>query len=158
MIEITIASEPIDTPDAAQLLAELSSVLESITGNNGASSFDSGEMEHPRACFAMARSIDGAALGCGAIRPLDEYTAEMKRVFARDHHSGVGRQILCYLEEKAIMLGFERIVLETRMINQKAVSFYLRNGYTIIPNYGKYAGRDEAVCFEKKLTPVSDMS
>ena len=40
MTTITIAAEPIDTPDATLLLAELSSALESITGNSGASSFE----------------------------------------------------------------------------------------------------------------------
>ena len=152
MTTITIAAEPIDTPDATLLLAELSSALESITGNSGASSFEAGEMAHPRACFAVARSIEGKAIGCGAIRPLNARTAEMKRVYARAPHSGVGGQIVAFLERKAVEFGFESVVLETRVINKKAVSFYLQNGCVIIPNYGQYAGRDEAVCFEKQLT------
>ena len=152
MTTITIAAEPIDTPDATLLLAELSSALESITGNSGASSFEADEMAHPRTYFAVARSIEGKAIGCGAIRPLNARTAEMKRVYARAPHSGVGGQIVAFLERKAVEFGFESVVLETRVINKKAVSFYLRNGYVIIPNYGKYAGRDEAVCFEKQLT------
>lgn len=151
MTDFTIAIESIATPDATQLLEELSSALESITGNSGIASFDINEMNNPRACFAVARNADGVAIGCGAIHPLDERTAEVKRVFARQPHSGVGGQIVAFLERKATELGFDVIVLETRVINAKAVSFYLRNGYRIIPNYGKYAGRDEAVCFEKRL-------
>ena len=76
----------------------------------------------------------------------------MKRVYARAPHSGVGGQIVAFLERKAVEFGFESVVLETRVINKKAVSFYLQNGCVIIPNYGQYAGRDEAVCFEKQLT------
>ena len=151
MHDFTITVESITTPDATRLLKELSSALESIAGNSGTASFDADAMSDPRACFAVARNADGVAVGCGAIRPLDANTAEMKRVYASVPHSGVGGQIVAFLECKAAELGFETIVLETRAINAKAVSFYLRNGYVIIPNYGKYAGRDEAVCFEKRL-------
>ena len=151
MTDVTIAIESIHTPDATRLLEALSSALESITGNSGAASFDANKMNDPCAAFVVARDANGLALGCGAIRPLDAHTAEMKRVYARAPHSGVGGQIVAFLERKAAELGFETIVLETRTINAKAVSFYLRNGYCIIPNYGGYAGRDGAVCFEKRL-------
>ena len=151
MHDFTIIVESIATPDATRLLKELSSALESITGNSGTASFDADAMSDPRACFAVARNADGVAVGCGAIRPLDANTAEMKRVYARTPHSGVGGQIVAFLERKAAELGFEAIALETRTINTKAVSFYLRNGYSIIPNYGNYAGQDEAVCFEKRF-------
>lgn len=151
MPDVTITIESIHSPDAQLLLEELSSALESVTGNSGAASFDANEMYDPRAAFVVARDANGFALGCGAIRPLDARKAEMKRVYARAPHSGVGGQIVAYLERIAAENGFELIVLETRAINTNAVSFYLRNGYSIIPNYGKYADRDEAVCFEKQL-------
>lgn len=41
--------------------------------------------------------------------------------------------------------------LETRLVNTRAVHFYERHGYSRIPNYGRYIGRPEAVCFEKTL-------
>jgi ribosomal protein S18 acetylase RimI-like enzyme len=50
-------------------------------------------------------------------------------------------------------MGYETLRLSTRLVNQTAVSFYERNGYRRIPNYGRYQGRDEAVCFEKMLLP-----
>jgi hypothetical protein len=31
------------------------------------------------------------------------------------------------------------------------VTFYERRGYSRIPNFGKYVGKEEAVCFEKRL-------
>jgi len=133
------------------LLSELASTLSSITGSNGNASFDLEDMTDSRSCFAVARDGSGFALGCGAIRPFDANTAEMKRVYARDKNSGVGKKIVQFLEQRAVELGYSRIVLETRIVNEKAVSFYLRNGYTIIQNYGRYAGREEAVCFEKIL-------
>jgi ribosomal protein S18 acetylase RimI-like enzyme len=42
-------------------------------------------------------------------------------------------------------------VLETRKVNKKAVAFYLAKGYKVIENFGKYRGREEAVCFEKRI-------
>ncbi len=133
------------------LLSELSTALVGITGCSGNSSFDLDDMTDSRSCFAVARDDNGIALGCGAIRPFDASTAEMKRVYARDKNSGVGKKIIQFLEQRAVELGYSKIILETRIVNKKAVSFYLRNGYTIIRNYGKYAGHEEAVCFEKIL-------
>jgi putative acetyltransferase len=39
-------------------------------------------MEIPRSAFVVAYT-DGVACGCGALRPLTETTAEIKRVYAR---------------------------------------------------------------------------
>ena len=149
--QITIAQESICTPDAITLLHALSCTLKSISGSTGEVSFDATEMDDPRACFAVARDENGIAIGCGAIRPLDTQTAELKRVYAHTKHAGIGKQVLRFLERKAAELGYQRIILETRVVNVQAVEFYLRNGYAIIHNYGKYAKRAEAICFEKRL-------
>lgn len=50
----------------------------------------------------------------------------------------------------------KKIILETRIINKNAVDFYKRNNYIKICNYGKYAGRKEAICFEKELLGKRD--
>jgi len=36
-------------------------------------------------------------------------------------------------------------------VNGRAVAFYERHGYRVIPNYGKYVGREDAVCIGKVL-------
>ncbi|EPN1630550.1 GNAT family N-acetyltransferase, partial [Cronobacter turicensis] len=33
----------------------------------------------------------------------------------------------------------------------RAVEFYLRRGYEIIDNYGRYVGQEDAVCFARTL-------
>jgi len=103
------------------------------------------------ALFAIARDQDGNASGCGAIRPIDAETAEVKRMYVRTKSTGTGAQILSFLENQAYQIGYSKLCLETRLINQRAVSFYERNGYTRIPNYGKYINNQNAVCFEKVL-------
>ena len=50
-----------------------------------------------------------------------------------------------------VSMGYKTLRLETRIVNAKAISFYERNGYRKIPNYGKYAGRANSICFEKNL-------
>lgn len=150
-MHIITAKESIHTGDAKKLLDELSDALQKITGCSGRASFDVSDMDNPGSVFAVARE-DGTAAGCGAYRAISADTAEIKRMYVRKKSSGIGRQILSFLEQQARESGYGKTVLETRKCNQKAVGFYLRNGYQIIPNYGKYANRPEAVCFEKILS------
>jgi len=148
---IAVVIEDPGTADAVQLLGELSSALQTITGSSGASSFDANDVRVENARFVVARDHAGQLLGCGAFRPLGDGVAEVKRMYARSRMPGVGSAILAFLEGEARHLGLTALRLETRRINQKAVSFYERHGYARIPNYGKYAGKAEAVCFEKQL-------
>ncbi|MDF2854117.1 MAG: acetyltransferase [Sphingobacterium multivorum] len=144
-----IVQDPSST-EALSLMNELSSTLEAITGNTGRHSFNEDDVRKPRALFAIAY-IQGEAVGCGAIRPINENTAEIKRMYAKVKGRGIGGEILDYLENKARKMGYIKLILETRLINQNAVQFYERKSYHRILNYGKYAGHSESVCFEKNL-------
>ena len=135
--------------EAAALLDELSARLADITGSSGRSSFDAEDVRVPGALFVLARNADGKAVGCGAFRPMGEGVAEVKRMYAQV--AGAGLAILTHLEAAAREYGYQRLCLETRLVNQRAVAFYEKHGYVRIPNFGKYAGRPEAVCFEKIL-------
>jgi GNAT superfamily N-acetyltransferase len=136
---------------ALQLLDHLSDSLAGITGDSGRSSFDPSDVEGAGASFVLAYDPQGNALGCGAYRPLSNGVAELKRIFAIPASKGVGWAILDYLETSAEADGYRELWLETRLVNSRAVQFYERNGYRRIPNFGKYVGRPEAVCFAKTL-------
>lgn len=138
-------------PDAIHLMEELSETLRSITGDSGKSSFNSEDVCVPCSLFVIAYDESEEAVGCGAIRPIDEKIAEVKRMFAKVKTKGVGSEILSYLEIQAKKLGYSTIWLETRLINEQAVSFYKKRGYHKILNYGKYENNTKAICFEKKL-------
>lgn len=138
-------------PEAISLMDELSKTLESITGNSGKNSFNPNDVCVPRSLFVIAYDKDGEAIGCGGIRPINENTAEVKRVYAKVKGIGVGTKILSYLEMQARKLGYTALWLETRLINERAVSFYKSKGYYIIQNYGKYSGNSKSICFEKKI-------
>lgn len=137
--------------DAILLMEELSQTLEAITGASGKNSFNSEDVCVPRSLFVIAYDEKDEPVGCGAIRPIDENIAEVKRMFAKVKTKGVGTQILSYLEIQAKKLGYSSLWLETRVINEDAVVFYKKKGYSEIHNYGKYVGNPEAICFEKKL-------
>jgi GNAT superfamily N-acetyltransferase len=139
-----------DSLDARILLGELGAALAAITGNDGVASFEAADVRGERACFLVARGVDGLAVGCGALQPLAEGVAELKRMYARPG-SGAGRVILEALERQALAFGYRAIWLETRKVNTRALAFYDRHGYRSIPNYGKYVGRTEAVCLGKAL-------
>lgn len=145
-----IETQP-NTQDAINLMEELSNSLEFITGDSGENSFNSNDVSVPRSLFVVAYNEDGEAIGCGAIRPINEAIAEVKRMFAKTKAIGVGSEIFQHLENEAQKLGYSALWLETRLINKKAVSFYEKRGYHRISNYGKYVNRPEAICFEKNI-------
>ncbi|MBB3224369.1 GNAT family N-acetyltransferase [Pseudoduganella umbonata] len=148
---IDVAAVDPASDDAVALMRELSGVLRGITGDDGSASFDAA------ACtvFAIARDEAGRAVGCGALRPLGGdfgEIAEVKRMYARPGSgAAVGSAVLAFLEARAAALGYRGLWLETRKVNVRAVRFYERQGYLRIPNFGKYAGNDAAVCFGKRL-------
>ena len=147
---IACASADPDCAEARGLIVELDAALAAICGDSGAKSFDANDVRGPRAVFLLARDAAGEAIGCGALRPFDVEVAEVKRMYARPG-SGAGIYLLSELERQARDFGYRAIWLETRRVNGRALAFYERNGYRVIPNYGKYVGRKDAICLGKVL-------
>jgi GNAT superfamily N-acetyltransferase len=135
-----------ESADGALLIEELSAALAAITGDSGKASFSP-----DGALFVVARGAEGELLGCGALRELEEGIGEIKRMYARPGTRGAGAALLAWLEREAVGLGYRELWLETRKVNTRAVDFYLKHGYEPIPNYGRYVGRPEAVCFAKTI-------
>ncbi|MCU0345330.1 MAG: GNAT family N-acetyltransferase [Saprospiraceae bacterium] len=99
-------------------------------------------------------ALDGnTPIGCGAFKPFDESTVEVKRMYVLPEWrgKGVAPQVLNQLENWAAELGYGRCVLETGLRMPDAVAFYTKNGYARIENFGQYAGVENSVCFEKEL-------
>ncbi|MBS1543761.1 MAG: GNAT family N-acetyltransferase [Bacteroidetes bacterium] len=93
------------------------------------------------------------AVGCGAIRPLDDSTMEVKRMYVAENMrgKGIGAAILKELEEWAVLLDYHVCVLETGKRQLDAIALYQKEGYVRIENYGQYRGMDNSVCFRKEL-------
>ncbi|MFI5889321.1 GNAT family N-acetyltransferase [Actinoplanes sp. NPDC051513] len=103
--------------------------------------------------FVIAVSPDGRAVGCGALRRLDEASAEVKRMYVEpaSRGSGVAAALLRALEEKARDRGWTTLRLETGPAQPDAIRFYEREGYRPIPLYGVYVGSDLSLCYERAL-------
>lgn len=94
---------------------------------------------------------NGKAVSCGAIKPFETDSMEVKRMYTLPDFRGKGLavKVLAELEKWAKELNMKKCVLETGKKQPEAIALYQKCGYAIIPNYGQYAGMDNSVCFEK---------
>ena len=97
--------------------------------------------------------IDGIPVGCGAFKPFDAYSVEIKRMYVpvAFRKKGIASLLLTQLEYWASESGYTRAVLETGKRQFEAIALYNRNGYQPMENFGQYAGKENSVCFQKKL-------
>lgn len=95
----------------------------------------------------------GQPVACGALKALEPGIMEVKRMFTHPDFRGCGyaRKILLELENWTRETGGVACRLETGRRMPDAVSLYHHSGYTVIPNYGQYAGVENSICFEKTL-------
>ncbi len=147
---ITIVTINPDDKKAFEITEELSANLLMRFGSSGKNSFTDWQPDNSKFVFVIAE-LNNEIVGCGAFRPIDENTAEVKRMYSKLPQKKIGTSILTFLEEKAKNIGFTNLVLETRVKNHEAVQFYTKHKYQVIPNYGKYINRPEAICFGKSL-------
>lgn len=150
---VTILAVDAASPDARQLLDELSDALLRINGDSGRSSFDV-EAATPRGGFYLARDGAGNLLGCAALRPLGEQDSpigELKRMYARPNAAGVGAALLAHVEAQARGHGYRALHLSTRVANRRAVAFYAKHGYVPVVAWGKYVGAAQSTCLGKQL-------
>ena len=93
------------------------------------------------------------AVSCGALKEFSPKVMEIKRMFTMPENRGKGiaSRVLAQLEAWAKEMQFEKCILETGKAQPEAIALYSKNGYSIIPNYGQYAGIENSVCFEKAL-------
>lgn len=113
------------------------------------------DLDHPDAfqtTFIVAY-VDKTPAGCGAIRPLDTESVELKRFFVDSTYrrQGIAGNMLQALEHKAFEQGSHFVRLETGAEQFEATAFYERNGYYRIPVFGDYEDDGISLCYEKKL-------
>ena len=153
-MELTVADEPFDSADARRLIAALDAHLSELyppeqrLGPN----LRPEHLAPGHGTFLVARA-DELAIGCGALRRLDETTAEVKRMYVEPEQRGhgVAKQILNRLEAAAIELGAQRLVLETGIHQTEAIGLYRQAGFIAIDCFGEYAGSPTSICFEKRI-------
>ena len=97
--------------------------------------------------------LGDAPVGCGAFKPFDSESVEIKRMFVQPAHrgQGVAQAVLGELEKWAAELGHASAVLETGKRQPEAIALYQRSGYAFTPNYDQYVGVENSVCLRKAL-------
>jgi GNAT superfamily N-acetyltransferase len=108
----------------------------------------------PHGAFLVAYDdADGAALGCGGVKRLDDTTGEIKRMYTTPsgRRRGIGRALLSRLEDEARALGYASLQLETGAPQHEAVAMYESAGWARIPSYGRYSSDPRSICFRKDL-------
>ena len=96
-----------------------------------------GRYAPPRGRLLLAW-VDGAPAGCVALRPLNQDTAEMKRLYVRPEYQGrgLGRRLAIRVVEEATTLGYRGMWLDTIPATMgPAVALYRSLGFENIPAY-----------------------
>lgn len=97
---------------------------------------DASDMRPPNGAFVLLRD-DQANVGCGGLQPIDDTTAEIKRMWIDPSWRGVGlgRRLLAHLEGIAVQQHRRRIVLDTNEVLLEAIAMYERAGYEPVEPY-----------------------
>src|SRR5690606_952512 len=95
-----------------------------------------GELVPPAGLFLLAR-LDGAAVGCGALKFDGRGGGEIKRMWVAPSARGLGiaQRLVEALEHHAASSGVHTLRLDTNRALTEARTLYLRNGYRQIPAY-----------------------
>jgi DNA-binding MarR family transcriptional regulator/predicted GNAT family acetyltransferase len=90
----------------------------------------------PQGRFLVAWS-DDLPVGCVSLRPLDDRTAEVKRLWVHDSARGQGlaRRLMTRIEDEARGMGYRHLRLDTNSALTEAIALYRASGWTDIPPY-----------------------
>ena len=140
-----------ENSDFQNLVTKLDKVLAILDGDDHAfyAQFNKTDnLKNVVVCYDGEKPV-----GCGAFRPYDEKTVEIKRMYTEPETRGKGiaTEILLELERWAAELGYPNAILETGYKQIEAIGLYQKMGYHIIPNYGQYENVDNSVCMQKSI-------
>jgi len=92
-------------------------------------------------------------IGTGAIRRIDDVTAELRRMWLLPiyHGQGIGYRLAQGLFDFARAAGYQTVRLSTSALQTQAIRFYKRLGFYSIP---RYRDTDDEVFMEIRLGPA----
>ncbi len=110
----------------------------------------------PGGAFLVA--LDGATIiGTGAIRRIDDATAELRRMWLLPayHGRGIGYRLAQELFAFARAAGYRFVRLSTSDVQTRAIGFYERLGFYAIP---RYRDTDDEVFMEMRLAKEEELA
>jgi putative acetyltransferase len=153
-VKITVGTEPFESAEAQRLITSLDAHLAGrySPDQRFGPNLRPAHLAPGLGTFVIART-DGRAVGCGALRRLDQKTAEVKRMYVEPdlRGRGIAKLILDHLEAAALVMGLHRLVLETGIYQAEAIGLYRRMGFDPVRCWGEYADVLTSVCFEKGI-------
>jgi putative acetyltransferase len=137
---IVAAQIPTDLPAITQLFRAYADSLPIDLGYQG---FDGelaslpGKYAPPAGALLIARDANGAALGCVAMRPLEDGVCEMKRLYVppAGRGQGLGKQLARAIIEAARAAGHHEMRLDTLASMHEAQALYRALGFVEIAPY-----------------------
>jgi putative acetyltransferase len=101
----------------------------------------------PPAGRLLLATVDGRAAGCVALKPHDDDTAELKRLYVSPTFRGraIGERLVEALIAGARAAGYRRIVLDSHVSMTRAHEIYRRAGFRTV---------DPPVAFPETLRPI----
>lgn len=95
-----------------------------------------GKYAAPQGCILLANE-DATAIGCVAVRPINDNVCEMKRLYVQPEfrNRGLGNKLVRLIIDKAREVGFERMRLDTLNTLEEAMHLYEKYGFKEIEPY-----------------------
>lgn len=154
-MDIKVSLERADSIEALNLIEEHARNMRGLYPEGPIHPFDPHLDAAPPGVFVIAR-VDGKAVGCGAVRPLDGSVGEVKRVFVQPERRrmGIASRSMALLEDKGLQNFSTTLRLETGTMQPEAIALYESLGYRKIPPFGEYVSDPYSICYEKELSPA----
>ena len=154
-VQLDIAVDDPRRADVTEVLREHLRQMHAVTPAEGVFAFGADELTDPSVTFFSARRR-GEVVAVGALKHLDAQHAEIKSMHTRRQArgQGVGRALLHHLLDHAAERGYERVSLETGVMEafEPARSLYAAAGFVVCPPFGPYVGSATSVCMSKELS------
>lgn len=96
-----------------------------------------GKYAPPTGALLIARNRSGIAIGCVALRPLEDDISEMKRLWVQPEARGlgVGSALIAAIVDAARAAGYRAMRLDTLPTMHGALASYAKAGFREIPAY-----------------------
>ena len=140
-----------DNKDFIQLVKQLDAELAILDGDEHA--FYAQLNKTDKIKHVIVAYENDKPISCGAIREYSPTIMEVKRMYTipESRGKGIATKVLNELEKWTTELAYQKCILETGKRQPDAIWLYQKNGYKMIPNYGKYVEMENSVCFEKDI-------